>query len=277
MLIYSINKTELPVKEYRGQRVVTLKEIDAVHERPEGTARRNFNTNKEHLIEEVDFFRVCADEIRTHKIVDLSPKAHEDITLITESGYLMLVKSFTDDLAWTVQRQLVNTYFRATPEQRSEAARQTEIDMQKLTPELRQMIHMELRLQEQEEALKEANRRIDGIRDVVTLSPNGWREACRKQIVKIARKLGGNEYIRDVNAEIFHLVDERAGVSLATRLTNKRRRMADEGVCKSKRDRQTKVDVIADDKKLIEIYVAVVKDMSIKYGVGAEQAKEASE
>lgn len=158
----------------------------------------------------------------------------------------------------------------------AEVTRQTDIDLQKLTPELRQMIHMELRLQEQEEALKEANRRIDGIRDVVTLSPNGWREACRKQIVKIARKLGGNEYIREVNAEIFHLVDERAGVSLATRLTNKRRRMADEGVCKSKRDRQTKVDVIADDKKLIEIYVAVVKDMSIKYGVGAEQEKEAS-
>ena len=33
-------------------------------------------------------------------------------TLITESGYLMLVKSFTDDLAWKVQRELVNTYFR---------------------------------------------------------------------------------------------------------------------------------------------------------------------
>ena len=34
------------------------------------------------------------------------------LTLITESGYLMLVKSFTDDLAWDVQRQLVNLYFR---------------------------------------------------------------------------------------------------------------------------------------------------------------------
>ena len=34
-----INKTELPIKEYPGQRVVTMKEIDAVHERPEGTAR----------------------------------------------------------------------------------------------------------------------------------------------------------------------------------------------------------------------------------------------
>lgn len=33
----TINQTELPVKEYQGQRVVTMKEIDAVHERPEGT------------------------------------------------------------------------------------------------------------------------------------------------------------------------------------------------------------------------------------------------
>lgn len=30
-----------------------------------------------------------------------------------ESGYLMIVKSFTDDLAWSVQRELVKTYFRA--------------------------------------------------------------------------------------------------------------------------------------------------------------------
>lgn len=29
------------------------------------------------------------------------------VTLITETGYLMLVKSFTDDLAWKVQRELV--------------------------------------------------------------------------------------------------------------------------------------------------------------------------
>ena len=36
--------------------------------------------------------------------------------VVTESGYLMLVKSFTDDLAWQVQRQLVNTYFRKSEE-----------------------------------------------------------------------------------------------------------------------------------------------------------------
>ena len=43
--------------------------------------------------------------------------------------------------------------------------------------------------------------------------------------------------------------------------------MADEGASKSKRDGLTKVDVISDDKKLVEIYVAVVKEFAIKYGV----------
>lgn len=110
--LININTTALEVKEYKGQRVVTLKEIDEVHQRPEGTARKRFNDNKQHFVEGVDYYKVCASEIRTHKILELSPKAHEDVVLITESGYLMLVKSFTDDLAWAVQRELVNNYFR---------------------------------------------------------------------------------------------------------------------------------------------------------------------
>ena len=114
----TIHGTELPIKEYQGERVVTLKEIDAVHRRPEGTARKRFNDNRKHFIKGVDFFQVCASEIRTHKLMDISPKTHENVALITESGYLMLVKSFTDDLAWDVQRQLVNSYFRVRQEQR---------------------------------------------------------------------------------------------------------------------------------------------------------------
>ena len=80
--------------------------------RPEGTAGRNFRANKEHFIEGVDFYKICPDEIRRNNIFGVSDKCHQDVTLITESGYLMLVKSFTDDLAWEVQRQLVNCYFR---------------------------------------------------------------------------------------------------------------------------------------------------------------------
>ena len=129
---------------------------------------------------------------------------------------------------------------------------------------------MELQQKEQAKALEAVNQKVDGIRDVVALSPNSWRPEARNLITRIARKMGGNEYIGEVQSEIHKLVDERAGVSLETRLTNKRRRMADEGICKSKRDKLNKVDVIADDKKLIEIYIAIVKEMAVKYGVGIE-------
>ncbi|WP_443696172.1 ORF6N domain-containing protein [Pseudomonas sp.] len=112
MNLVTIHNTQLPIVEYRGQRVVTLAMIDEVHKRPEGTAGRNFREHRDRLIDGGDYFKVCVDEIRRHKTIDLSPKAREDVIFLTEQGYLMLVKSFTDDLAWTVQRQLVSDYFR---------------------------------------------------------------------------------------------------------------------------------------------------------------------
>lgn len=109
----TINKTEVSVKEYQGNRVVTFKDIDTVHGRPDGTARKRFNDNKEHFIEGVDFYAIDQpSEIRTLGITRPQGGTPQSVTLVTESGYLMLVKSFTDDLAWDVQRQLVNTYFR---------------------------------------------------------------------------------------------------------------------------------------------------------------------
>lgn len=106
-----INDTAVVVKEYKGKRVVTLKEIDQCHGRPDGTARRNFQQNKQHLIDGIDYFTVKPSDVQKNEFRTFEIP-NRGLTLLTESGYLMLVKSFTDDLAWDVQRQLVNTYFR---------------------------------------------------------------------------------------------------------------------------------------------------------------------
>lgn len=103
----TINNTSLEVKEYKGKRVVTFRDIDTVHNRPQGTAGRNFRANKQYFIENEDYYKIQPDEIRLVGI-----KSPNGGNVVTESGYLMLVKSFTDDLAWEVQRQLVNTYFK---------------------------------------------------------------------------------------------------------------------------------------------------------------------
>lgn len=107
---------------------------------------------------------------------------------------------------------------------------------------------------------------IKDIREIVALSPNDWRKETTNLINKMARNLGGNEHIRDIRAESYKLLNERFGVSLEQRLINKRRRMADEGICKSKRNKLNHKDVIAEDKKLIEGYVSIIKEMAIKYG-----------
>ncbi|MBY6278300.1 ORF6N domain-containing protein, partial [Symbiobacterium thermophilum] len=105
---------EIEVKEYAGQRVVTFRDVDELHRRPEGTAGRNFRQNRHRFIEGTDFFELDQpDEIRRLGLERPQGGVPEKIILITESGYLMLVKSFTDDLSWEVQRALVNSYFRA--------------------------------------------------------------------------------------------------------------------------------------------------------------------
>ena len=109
MKFRSISNVEISVKEYRGQRVVTFKDIDSVHKRPDGTAKRNFYAHKERFIEGEEYFVRNSYEA-SHEYGVVAPNG---LTLLTESGYLMLAKSFTDDLAWKVQRQLVNWYFRA--------------------------------------------------------------------------------------------------------------------------------------------------------------------
>lgn len=120
--LVKINQQDIAVKEYHGQRVVTLKDIDLCHGRPEGTARKRFNDNRQHMVEGTDFFKITPSEFRT-AIGNMDSRQQNDVTLITESGYLMLVKSFTDDLAWQVQRALVNTYFRKGTDESSDIAK----------------------------------------------------------------------------------------------------------------------------------------------------------
>lgn len=192
-----------------------------------------------------------------------------DVTIINESGLYSLVLSSKLPTAKQFKRWVTSEVI---PSIRKTGSYSVPCDLSRLSPEMQMLklltdkaIENELAQQEQARQLHQVEQKVENIRELVGINPNGWREDCRKLIVKIAYSMGGNEYIREVNNEVFNLVDKRAGVSLETRLTNKRRRMAEEGVCKSKRDRLSKVDVIAEDKKLIEIYIKVVRELVVKY------------
>lgn len=48
---------QIQVKEWAGQRVITFQDIDTVHQRPRGTASRNFRRTGTSLLEGTDYFK----------------------------------------------------------------------------------------------------------------------------------------------------------------------------------------------------------------------------
>ena len=110
MNLVEINNVAIGIKEYEGKRVITFKDIDRVHERPDGTARKAFNRNKKRFIEGEDYFMIMRNTpMSVSWTLNIPPKG---LTLITKSGYLMISKVFDDDIAWDVQRKLFNNYFK---------------------------------------------------------------------------------------------------------------------------------------------------------------------
>lgn len=121
----SVHNSRIPLVEYQGQRVVTFAMVDKAHQRPKGTAKVTFSRNRTRFIEGEDFFIVPASVVdwgingylargmkhTGKKITSVSP-VRGKVTILNETGYLLLVKPFNDDLAWQIQRQLIKSYFR---------------------------------------------------------------------------------------------------------------------------------------------------------------------
>lgn len=144
--------------EHEGQRVVTLAMVDELHQRANGTAGRNFRQHRDKLIEGQDYY-----QLDPTNFVESSFEhggSRKLVTALTETGYLMLVKSFQDALAWDVQRALVNGYFRKVPPNQDSPAMLAILD--KLTDSHNILIANQQGLQSDISVLRvETNERFD--------------------------------------------------------------------------------------------------------------------
>lgn len=183
-----VNNRQLEVKKILGQKVVTFRDIDELHERPEGTAKRNFNSNQQHFTEGEEYFRLTPEEMRSTDFVQReNPRG---IILLTESGYLMLVKSFTDDLAWKVQKEIVNGYFRAKA-QPQVATTQTEALLQAvqiLAQQEKQLKQLAAAQAESNSQLQVLNHRVDSLDAVNT--DGDHRQRLNRMVQKYAWQRG---------------------------------------------------------------------------------------
>lgn len=256
-----IGNEDISVKEYNGQRVVTFKDIDTVHSRPDGTARATFNRNKDRFSLGEDYF-VC-ETYEAKELFGIS--APNGIALMTEQGYLMLVKPFSDDLSWEVQRQLVNGYFKA---------RKLAED---LSPQMKLLYGLCDQLAQAEREAKEAKQIADSaketaqkaveatenIKEAVKPVFDNWREEVNKKFNRIQRN--ADKPFNTLRVEMYSELERRAGCDLETRLRNKKQRMSESGCTKKEINDYNRMDIIEEDKKLREIFSKIVSEYEIKY------------
>ena len=112
--LITIDGIELRKKKYENKIIMTSWDIAKMHERDVKDVNQNFKRHQEKFILGLDFFVIPREKISETQIViqEFIPNNVKEIPLFTETGYLMLVKTFTDDLSWNRQRMLVNNYFR---------------------------------------------------------------------------------------------------------------------------------------------------------------------
>ena len=270
--LIQIGNHEVSVKIYNGQRVVTFKDIDTVHERPDGTARKRFADNKNRFIEGVDYFVITPQmlknaEMSVFRTLENVITSNRGTALITETGYLMLVKSFTDDLAWNVQRKLIDSYFRVK-----------HVVNEELSPQMQLLMQMVNTMAEKELADKERDRQIaiaqetaekavettTKMKDVLISPFENWRDDINKKVRQISRE-SGIPY-RALFASMYEDLERTARCDLLVRQRNKRNRMESSGCTKTEVQKETtKIAVIEDDTRLKQIFEDIVRKYGAKY------------
>ncbi|MDI7818414.1 ORF6N domain-containing protein [Clostridioides difficile] len=259
----------LQVIERNNERVLTTQQLADVYETDVRNISNNFNNNKERFIEGKHYFLLQGDDLKTFKGIHTkyeNLKFTSKMYLWTERGANRHCKILDTDKAWEQFDNLEETYFK--------------VKQQKLTciedvliESLKEMKDLRLQVNQANNIALEAKTEVKTIKEVVSLNATDWRKDTQQLIARIAKQQGSFEHINMLRRESYDLLNSRFGVDLNRRLINKKRKMAEEGVSESKREKINNLDVIQDDKKLIEGYVAIVKDMALKYGISSDLNK----
>lgn len=126
-----------------------------------------------------------------------------------------------------------------------------------------------LNVVEHKQAQLEANQ--NNISEILALNPTEWRKKVSQILSKMAEARGGFEEHRKVRNESYELLESRAKCKLNIRLDNRKKEaLAIGAMSKSKIEKISKLDVIANDTRLTEIYLAIIKEMAIKYQINVE-------
>ena len=129
--------------------------------------------------------------------------------------------------------------------------------------ELQVLIQHERMMAQHQKQLDEVQNKIETIQDTFLLQPINWKKYVRDTITSIAWKQTGDySGIHDIYVQLYDQLESRAGADLDARLRNRHNRMIQNGMTQTAVNKINKLDIIEDDKKLKEIFTAILREFS---------------
>lgn len=187
----------------------------------------------------------------------------QNVVAINESGLYSLILSSKLPTAKKFKRWVTKEVLPAIRKTGS----YSKLNNSKLSPELQMFGTLYKALAKQELTTKNLNNKINSVTEIISLDTTDWRRKSRALIAKIAEKQNGINVYQRTQSDIYKATDKRANSDLNRRLLNLKKKLAYNGATQTKLNNTNKLDVIDRDKRLKEIYMAVVKDFAIKYKV----------
>lgn len=152
--IVKVGNENIPVIEWKGQRVITTSLLAGVYEATDTQIKQNFNNNEEHFEEGKHYFLLKGEELKLFKNMvenfDLVGKNANQLYLWTRRGASRHSKMLGTDKAWEQFDELEENYYNPT----------------------RKLTALE-RLQLQQEAILEVNTKVENVENrIIKLENN---------------------------------------------------------------------------------------------------------
>lgn len=222
-----------------------------------GKEHRNVIRNIERLLKNEQTHQMFYESYYTH---EQNKQTYREF-LMNRDGFTLLVMGFTGKRATDFKIEYINAFNEM--EQKLLNQRKPKTQLEILQESINQLV-------EQEKRITAIEQKQENIVKIISLNNSkNWRKETTDLINKIAQNNGGT--FKQTRRESYSRLETRARCDLDRRLANKIERLKEQGVPKRTINNLNYLDVIADDDRLIEIYLAIVKEMAIEHGISTRK------
>ena len=249
---------QLKVINLDGQLVTDSREVALMIDRPHSELMKSIRTYYEYLgqgnFPRADFFIISEYEDAQRK-----PRP---CYLLTRKGCDMVANKMTGEKGVLFTAAYVTRF-----EEMKQVLNKPKSQLEIMQMQIEQMVKQEQRLNEQDNRIDKIETEQQNITEIIGLSLVEWRKKVTNILNRIAKNNGGFQMYQEIRNESYKMLEERAKCKLSIRVTNKQKVMALNGVPKSTVNKVSKLDAISEDARLTEVYLAIVKELAIKYRV----------